>query len=301
MSTGSWGIKRSATVSVDDVDVFLIYSSTRESLNTASATALNATQLLVPVNSPNTGDILGGMYTLRLPTTIFNAKGFYNILIRPKEFRTFITDCGVLSARPDIKGLVLDSGRPEVAAFQSKFANGGLVGYRIEYIDPTTNNRINNFFRIVTSANRCEPVTENLTNTNQKAIRYRFNDIGSLVFLTLTPSSAPSVKPNAIPFIGTANQQVIISNTFFDPIMLEIEMVDQTIETLAHGIFGAQTKSIADGKYTVYTTDTQQIYKQYNLFEIQDEFGQPLFEVKTEVTNIDNTKDLNTIINSAPQ
>ncbi len=298
MSTGSYSISRNSTVDISDVDIYLVYSSARETLNTANATLLNASTMLSPVKHPNGIEILGGMYTLRLPTSIFNAKGFYNIMITPKEIRTRITDCGVLSARPDIKGLVLDSGRPEVAAFQSKFSNGGLVGYRIEYIDPITNQKQSNFFRLVTSANRCEPVTENLTNTNQKAIRYRFNDIGSLVFLTLTPSSAPSVKPNAIPFIGDVNQQIIIYNTFFDPIMLEIEMVENTIDTLSYALYGNQTKSIADGKYTIYKTGTNEIYKQYNLFEINDQFGNPLFEVRQESNNIDTTKDFNTIINS---
>lgn len=295
MATGSFGVKRSASVSIDDVDIFLVYAQSRETLSNATATKLNANQLLVPVGDPNGLYILGGMYTLRLPTSLFNAKGFYNLLIRPKEIITRVTDCGVLSARPDIKGLVLDSGKPEVAAFQSKFTNGGLVGYRIEYIDPITNQKIPNIFRVVTSANRCEPVTENLTNTNQKAIRYRFNDTGSLVFLTLTPSSAPSVKPNATPFIGDVNQQILIYNTFFDPIMVEIEMVDQTIETLSYGLFGAQTKSFADGKYTVYTTGDNQIYKQFNLFEIEDQFGNPQYEVRTPVDKIDTSKELGNI------
>ena len=45
-----------------------------------------------------------------------------------------------------------------------------------------------NFFKIVTSNNRAEPVNQNLTNTNQKAIRYRFNDNG--VTLTFNTESS---------------------------------------------------------------------------------------------------------------
>ena len=74
-------------------------------------------------------------------------------------------------------------------------------------------------------------------------------------------------------------------------------MVEHDIETLAYGIFGNQTKSIVDGKYTIYD-EQNRIYKQYNLYEIQDQFtGEPLYEVRQEVDNIDFTKDFNTITN----
>ena len=298
MATGNFGQKRTATVSVDDIDIYYIFSPNRETLANGNAIPLDATQLLTTIKDPNGIQTLGGMYTLKLPSNIFSMKGIYNVLIRPKEIRTRITDCGVLSARPDIKGIVLDSNRTDVANFVNKFTNGGLVGYRIEYIDSLTQQKIPNFFRVVTSANRCEPVTENLSNTNQKAIRYRFNDTGSLVFLQLSPSSAPSVKPNAIPFIGDTNQEILIYNTFFDPIMVEVEMVDQTIETLSYGLFGNQTKS-ADGKLTIYDKDNN-IYKQYNEYDINDQFGEVLHKVRVEETNIDNSKDFDTITNIQP-
>lgn len=299
MATGNYGLKRIATVDITDVDMYYIYSPNRETLSNSNAIALDATQLLQPIKDTNGTQILGGMYSLKLPSNIFNNKGYYNILIRPKEIRTRITDCGVLSARPDVKGIVLDSNRTDVANFVNKFTNGGLVGYRIEYIDPLTQQKIPNFFRIVTSANRCEPVTENLSNTNQKAIRYRFNDTGSLVFLQLSPSSAPSVKPNAIPFIGDTNQEILIYNTFFDPIMVEIEMVDQTIETLSYGLFGPQTKS-KDGDLTIYRPDNKEIYKQFTEFDILDQFGEVLHKVRVEKNVIDDSKDFTTITNLNP-
>ena len=86
-----------------------------------------------------------------------------------------------------------------------------------------------------------------------------------MVFCTVSPSSASNVKPNVLPFIGQPNQEVIITNTFFNPQMVEIEMVEHDIETLAFGIFGEQTKALEDGIYTIYNFD-REIYKQYNLF-----------------------------------
>jgi hypothetical protein len=79
--------------------------------------------------------------------------------------------------------------------------------------------------------------------------------------------------------------------------MIEIEMVEHDIETLAYGIFGNQTKSLEDGIYTVYNF-RDEIYKQYNLYEIKDKFtGKPLFEVREERDNIDFEKDFITITN----
>jgi hypothetical protein len=77
--------------------------------------------------------------------------------------------------------------------------------------------------------------------------------------------------------------------------MIEIEMVEQDIETLAFALFGNQTKSIEDGIYTIYNFNNQ-IYKQYDLYEIKDRFtGKPLFEVRQQRTTIDFTKNFTTV------
>jgi hypothetical protein len=74
-------------------------------------------------------------------------------------------------------------------------------------------------------------------------------------------------------------------------------MVEYDIETLAIGLFGNQTKSIQDGVYTLYDFQNN-IYAQYNLYEIQDQFtNEPLYEVREKINNIDLTKDFNTITN----
>jgi hypothetical protein len=299
MANGTYGIVRPADISPDDVEIFYHFTPSRDKIGNTSLIKLNSNEVLLKIDNPNktqsnvTGfEIFGGMYTLKLPVASFGVKGFYSIIIKPIEIRTKIVDVGVLSALPDTLGILFDlSTIPQ--NFLTKFENNGLVGYRIEYLNTNQSSadaKINNFFRVITSNNRAEPVNQNLTNTNQKAIRYRFNDNSTLTFCTVSPASASNVKPNALPFIGQPNQQVIITNTFFNPIMIEVEMVQHDIETLAFGLFGNQTKSLEDGIYTIYNFNND-IYKQYNLYEIKDKFtGKPLFEVREERTSIDFNK-----------
>lgn len=304
MATGTYGIVRPADVSPDDVEIFYHYTPSRDKVGNSELIKLNPTEVLLKVENPNktqsnvTGfEMFGGMYTLKLPVTNFGAKGFYTIIIKPIEIRTKIVDVGVLSALPDVRGLIFDiSSLPTELA--NKFENNGLTGYRIEYLNTNSSAqdaKVNNLFRVITSNNRCEPVNQNLTNTNQKSIRYRFNDNSTLTFCTLSPASAPNVKPNAFPFIGQPNQDVIVTNTFFNPIMIEVEMVEHDFDTLAYGLYGNQTKSLEDGIYTIYNFNND-IYKQYNLYEIKDQFkGIPLFEVRENRTQIDFSKSFNNI------
>lgn len=299
MANGVYGTIRPADVSLDDVEVFLHFSPSRNSIGNTTLTKLNTEEVLSKMNNPNNTnsvEIFGGMYTLKLPASLFGVKGIYTLMIKPIEIRTKIIDTGVLSAQSNIKGLLFDLNTVD-AQFVSKFQNNGLVGYRVEYLNKTSSSdvKINNFFRIITSNNKAEPVNQNLTNTNQKAVRYRFNDNSNLVFATVTPSSSSNVKPNVTPFIGEPNQDVIITNTFFNPVMYEIEMVEYDVESLAVGLFGPQSKSLEDGIYTIYNFNNE-IYKQYNLYEIKDRFtGKPLFEVREPRTSIDFTKGFDNI------
>ena len=299
MATGTYGIVRPADITPDDVEIFYHFTPSRDRIGNTTLLKLNPSEVLIKMDNPNkvesgiTGpELFGGLYTLKLPVSVFGTKGFYTIIIKPVEIRTTIVDVGVLSAYPDVTGLIFDlTSIPN--NLLPRFENNGLVGYRIEYLTTDTGSpdaKINNFFRVITSNNRAEPVNQNLTNSNQKAIRYRFNDNSSLTFCTVSPSSASNVKPNTFPFIGQPNQKVIITNTFFNPIMLEVEMVQHDIETLAFALFGNQTKSTEDGIYTIYNFNND-IYKQYDLYEIKDRFtGKPLFEVREQRTAIDFNK-----------
>lgn len=292
MATGNYGVVRPADVSVDDIQIFYNYTPSRN-IKPSPLTELSADSLLETVTSPidlnGVASALPGLYNLNLPANIFSQKGFYNIIIKPREYRLTIQDCGVLSSSPDIKGIVLNA-----ADLPSNITlDSSLIGYRIEYFS-NDGTKLNNIFRIITSNGRVEPVNQNLNNTSQKAIRYRYRDNSDLIFCTLTPTSNPVTQPNKIPFIGSAGQVITITNTFFNPVFLEIEMTEYDLETLSYGIYGNQTKSIQDGKYTIYDSSNE-IYKQYNLYEIQDNTGTPLYEVRQEVDVIDTTKNFDNI------
>lgn len=209
-----------------------------------------------------------------------------------------IQDCAVLIDNQDVKGIVFDINQIPLEV-QNRFENGNLVGYRVEYLKEqsgTGQDKIQNLFRIITSNNRALPITQNQGNSNASQA-YTFNDNSTSVFCTVTPTSAPSFKPNATPFIGNPQQEVIITNTFFNPVMLEIEMVEFDEETLAYALFSNQTKSLEDGIYTIYNFGNQ-IYRQYNLYEVKDQFtGKPLYEVREQKFTIDPTKDFDDITN----
>jgi hypothetical protein len=261
---------------------------------------LDARTILKPYfNNANTGgnsgiEVLGGLYNLTLPSDQFNRVGIYTLMLRPVQIRTKILDCAVLSTLPNVRGLVIDLNQVP-SLYRNKFFEQGLVGYRIEYLN-SDGSKIANFFRIVTSSFFCEPVVQNLTNTSQKAVRYRYTDTNTnLVFCTLSPSSAPSNKPNAIPYIGQPNQDIIITNTYFNPITLDIEIAEHDFGTLAIALFGNQTKSMEDGIYTMYDNNNN-IYKQYNLYEIKDQFNETLYEVRQDRgDNIDTNKSFSRI------
>jgi len=303
MAISSYGTIRPADVSPEDVEIILNYTPSRDDTNNFVLTKLDAQSILRPYfnnsqtnpSSPNPNvEILGGLYNLRLPAEQFNQLGIYTLYIRPAEIRTSILDCGVLSSLPNVKGLVIDLNNVP-SQFRNKFVNQGLVGFRIEYLN-SDGTKIPNFFRIVTSSFFCEPVVQNLTNTSQKAIRYRYTDNNTnLIFCTVSPSSSPTNKPNATPYIGQPNQTIIMSNTFFNPITLDIEIADQDFSTLAIALYGNQTKSMDDGIYTIYDANNN-IYQQYNLYEIRDQFNTLLYEVRqNRGDNIDFSKNFTNI------
>ena len=300
MAIGSYGTIRPSDVSPEDVQILLNYTPSRDVTDNFVLTELDAQTILKPYfNNTETGgnagvEVLGGLYNLTLPAEQFNALGFYTLYLRPAQIRTVITDCGVLSSLPNVKGIVIDITNVPVQ-YQNKFVPQGLVGFRIEYLN-SDGSKIPNFFRVVTSSFFCEPVVTNEVNTTQKSVRYRYVDgTSNLIFLTLSPSSSPTNKPNATPYIGQPSQNIIITNTFFNPVTLEVEMVEYDISSLAIALYGNQTKSIDDGIYTIYDSEDN-IYRQYNLYEIRDQFNALLYEVRqSRGNNIDFSKNFTNI------
>jgi len=199
-----------------------------------------------------------------------------------------------LASLPSVRGLIIDLGNVP-SDDKDKFVPQGLVGYRVEYLNVDDNKKVPNFYRVVTSSFYCEAVTTNLTNSTQKSVRYRYTDAPSnLVFLTLTPSSSPGNRPNIIPFIGQPGQSIILTNSYFNPTTLEIEMVEHDASTLAYALYGNQSKAVSSGIYTIYDGGNN-IYKQFNLYEVKDELNETLYEIREKKTDIDQTLNFDDI------
>jgi hypothetical protein len=167
----------------------------------------------------------------------------------------------------------------------------------VEYFDENLTRQ--EYFRIVTSNGKCQPLSQNLTSGNTNSTAYVYNASGSLSFLTLTPSTAPSFKSNSIPFIGKPSQKIVIKNTKFDPVCLEIEVTEHDIETLSYMLEGEQIRNLENGRVTTYNFDGE-IYKQFEYSTIKDNYtNKEIAEAKLDKSgNIDRTFDLNTIRNS---
>lgn len=306
MAIGSYGITRPADVSPADVEIFYYYVSGRTADVIPDFRKLDPVQILTPVYHTGTttsdtsavgNEILGGLYNLKLTSSDFDKLGVYTLVIRPKQVRTSITDCGVLASLPSVRGLVIDLGNVP-AEDRAKFIPQGLVGYRIEYINTDgTNKKIPNFYRLVTSSFYCTPVVANLSGTTNKSVRYQYSDTTSnFVFLTVTPSSAPASRPNVVPYIGVPGQKIVLTNTYVNPTSIEIEMVEHDATTLSYALYGNQSKAVAEGIYTIYDYNNN-IYKQYNLFEIKDQYNDTLYEIREAKAVIDETLTLNNITN----
>ena len=297
MATGNYGIVRPADVSPTDIDVILHYTPSRDDTNDFVLTKLNSNVLTPYYNNDNTGgntnELLGGLYNLELPSDVFNNLGIYTLYLRPAQIRTTILDCGILVSLPTVKGLIFDISN---VTNPEKFTPQQLVGYRVEYL-ANDGSKVPNFYRVITSNYYCQVTTQNLTNTLQTVTRYGYSEVPTnLVFCTVSPSSSSTNKPNSIPFIGSPGQSVIITNTFFNPTTIEIEMVEHDAYTLSIALYGNQTKSIDDGIYTIYDY-TNNIYRQYNLYEIRDQYNELLYEVRQDrLNNIDFTKNFEQII-----
>ena len=291
MAIGIVGNTRPSDVSIDDIEIFYTYTPDRSVIPNVIQ-KLEASDVITELSFENN---IMGLYNLNLPASNFNEIGIYNIYIKPKETKLTISDSGVLSSQANVKGIIIDI--DEYPEFASKANSNELAGYRIEYFD-SDNEKIRNVFRIITSSNRCIPENNNNTNSNESATRYRFteNTNSNLLFLTITPSNPTSVRPSIDPFFGSPEQQIVISNTFFKPILMELEIVEHDEQTLAIGIFGNQTKSKKDGIITYYN-DNNEIYKQYDVYSIEYPDNNERIEIKEERITIDTTKNFEDLTN----
>lgn len=291
-----------------DADIYYHYKPTRSSESPAyqGFKKIEDTSQVLSNSLLETPEIgsdrkLPGMYNLKLPVSIFGQAGIYTVYITPREIQCDILDIGALGAYPDIRGIVVDTNSID-SAYQALFANDNLTGYRIEYFDyDTTTGSLarQEYYRIITSNGRCQPLSQNLTSSNTNNTGYTYNANGSLCFMTVTPSTAPSFKSNANPYIGKPSQKIVIKNTKFDPVCLEIEVTEHDIETISIMLEGEQVRNLENGRVTTYNFDGE-IYKQFEYSTIKDNYNRTeIAEAKLDKSgNIDRSLDLDTIRNT---
>lgn len=289
-ANGIYGTNVGAMVNSSDVEIFYSYSPTRnyDDVNNSNFKQMESTLLTNSIIDDDDAslrydNIIEGLYNLKLPLEYFNQKGYYTVYIKPKEYKAVIQDVGVLSAYPDVKGIVIDIESSDSELRSILKENNALVGYRITYYN--NDGTRENHYRIVTSNNKCEPVVQNLSDVNQKAVRYRYNDNSTLSFITVTPSVATTYKPNATPYIGSATQKIGVVNTKFEPVLIEIEMVDHDIDTVSTMLEGSQLRDLDNGLVTTFNSNNE-IYMQHEHYTLKDEYtGKPVYEVKKNKEN----------------
>jgi hypothetical protein len=293
MSVGAYGQTIPMHIPSGDipnlVDISYTYHENRtyDSLSSTIFKRLESSVLTPATREQNNGEIdqfIEGMYNLRLPLSEFNKKGFYTVYIKPKEIEAVITDVSTLTAYPNVRGIVLDITQIKNSSIQEKArTNNELVGYRVIYLDEKGNRQP--FYRIITSINKCEPVVKAPTSSSDKSYTYRYEDSSSLIFVTVSPSSAPSFKDNALPYIGKVAQKILLVNTLFEPIQLDIEMTDHDFDTMSYMLEGSQLRDLDNGLVTTYNNENE-VYAQHEHYTLKNSMtGQPIFEVKRNKKN----------------
>lgn len=301
MSSGAYGLQIPVFISTNDiphmVDISYCYHENRsfDSLTKANFKKLESS-ILTPARRDDedaADDYVEGMYNLQLPLSEFNKKGFYTVYIKPKEIQAVITDVGNLTSFPDVRGIVLDTTQIKDASISTKAQkNNELVGYRIVYLDENGNRQ--NYYRIITSNNKCEPVVSAPNSSSDKSYTYRYEDSSSLTFITVSPSSAPTFKDNALPYIGKPTQRILLVNTLFEPIQLDIEMTTHDADTISTMLEGSQLRDLDNGLITTFN-ENGEIYHQKEIYTLKDQYtGKPIYEVGREkTTNVDFSQSIN--------
>lgn len=271
------------------VDISYAYHEKRtyDSLDSVEFKHLDSNILTLANREMNNTDAdayLEGMYNIQLPMNEFNKRGFYTVYIKPKEIETTITDVGSLTAYPSVRGLILDTANIPDSIIQTKARNNGdLVGFRVIYLDDE--GRRLGHYRIITSNNMCEPMVQAPNSSSDKSYTYRYSETSSLSFITLSPSSAPTFKANALPYIGKPTQRILLVNTLFEPVTLDIELTSHDADTISYMLENNQLRNLDEGLVTTYN-DNNEIYHQTEHSTLKDSAtGRPIYELKQKRTD----------------
>ena len=297
MANGVYGQTIPSQITSSDVDIFYSYSESRSS-DSAELTVfkrLPPTLLRTHTRQLEEGSdsVLEGMYKINLPLNEFNKKGFYTVYIKPREIKAKIKLVSQLSEFPDVTGIVIDSNDMTDSSNKTLLlTNNSLVGYRVVYLK--SGSRMD-YCRIITSNNKSEPIIKQLSG-NKRVTAYRYNNSSELVFVTLTPSMSTSFAPTVQPYIGENNQDILLINTKFSPIMLDIELTEHDVETLTTMLEGSQVFNQDNGLVTTFNKNGEIYHQSQNFIVKNDYTGEPIKKVKQNMVNkIDFSEKIETL------
>jgi len=289
MAVGIYGTKKLASVDFNDVDILYAYSASREVVGDLQFQPMYGS---ITENELRKLAGVDGAYKLRLPATIFNRLGFYTIILKPKTFQTQIIDCSIVVTNTDTEIQTSDKG---IVIPKLNFQDtGSLIGYRIEYIDEN-GIKIKNFHRIITSSDLVS-VSVSSQSSQPNNATYSLDPNGTNLFLTVSPDENSRISNQQQPSLGSAGQQILISNTFFDPVMIEVEMVDQNIRTLGRVLTGNSIRDNLTGRLS-YFDEQGNLWKQYLMTTRKNQFGTGEIDIKRELSDIDFNQTFNDLQN----
>lgn len=270
-----------ANVDINDIEIQFTFQKSYADSPTEFIN-VNALQFITQTILPdNISENNGGLYQFTIPSQFYASRGLgiYNFYIRPKRMRLVIRDCSFLEDNSE-KGIILDLNQMDSYARSIFQVNNKAIGLMITYLDNTVNGRlVPNIYRLITSNYRVEPISTSINNTNnQNGIRYRINDNSNLVFLSVSPQTTGLNNQIDNLFIGVPTQNIIVYGTYFDPVMLNVEVTDVDDKLLYDGIFGNQSFNYTNGIRTYYDDDGN-IILQKDEFTEKDAFNNPLRKI----------------------
>ena len=79
-------------------------------------------------------------------------------------------------------------------------------------------------------------------------------------------------KDNQSPYIGKVGQEILLVNTLFEPIQIDIEMTTHDADTISYMLEGSQLRDLDNGLVTTFN-DKSEIYHQAEHFTLKDQYG----------------------------
>jgi len=292
--TTQYGSSIAANISISDIDLWFVKQD--RTGNVSEPLKLDSLTYVKKINDPiNNGQSISGLFNLSIPPNFYLTYGVgtYNFYLTPRKFNATILDVSYIDGT-DIRGIVLNLNSLDTYAREKMIRNNGVAGFLVRYIDSnlTEDNIIPNRERLITANYRVEPVNASLNNNdNQIGVRYRFNDTSNSIFLIVNPTVEGISQDNNDTFIGSVGQDIVISSTYFEPQLIELEFTDYDIKTIYDGIFGNQTVNFDKGLRTFYDSEGN-IITQREEITIKNDLGDDLRKIAKTVSTIDNSETL---------